>query len=80
MREDVSDQNLQLVKKLKSRLGQAYNIAQAAETCLKEGFGDRTIRLMEEIEELTRDAGYLVAASMVLREPIGGEEGIKEIP
>lgn len=80
MADDVTDQNLQLVRKLRSRLGQAHNIAQAAETCLKEGFGERTKRLMEEIEELTREAGYLVAASMVLREPMGEEEEVREIP
>lgn len=60
---------MRLIRKLRFRLGQAHRIAQAAETCASEGYHDRPMRLLEEVEELTRDAGHLVQASMIVTHP-----------
>ena len=64
-----NDQIIRLMRKLRFRLGQAHRIAQAAETCAIEGCHDRSKRLLEEVEELTRDAGHLVQASMIVSHP-----------
>ncbi len=64
-----NDQIIRLMRKLRYRLGQAHRIAQAAETCAIEGCHDRSKRLLEEVVELTRDAGHLVQASMIVTHP-----------
>ncbi len=53
-----NDQIVRLMRKLRYRLGQAHRIAQAAETCAIEGCHDHSMRLLEEVEELTRDAAW----------------------
>lgn len=75
-----NDQIVRLMRKLRYRLGQAHRIAQAAETCAIEGCQDRSMRLLEEVEELTRDAGHLVQASMIVTHPATDIGEHTEIP
>lgn len=58
-----------LIKKVRFRLGQAHHIAKAAETCAIEGCHERSMRLLEEVETLTRDAGHLVQATIITTYP-----------
>ena len=62
-------EQLTIIRKLRLRLGQAHGIAQAAETCAAEGCSERSRRLLEEVEELTRDAGHLVQAAVIVTFP-----------
>lgn len=58
-----------LLSKVRIRLGQAHRIAQAAETCASQGCHERSMRLMDEVETLIRDAGYLVQATIISTYP-----------
>lgn len=55
------------------RLGQAHRVAEAAETCATEGCHERSMRLLDEVETLIRDAGHLVQATIIrlVRRPKG---------
>ena len=70
----LSDENTKLIKKLHFRLSQARKIASAAEACAREECPDRTVRLLEEVEELIRDASHLVIAAMIMKYPKEGGE------
>ncbi len=63
------DEIAQLIRKVRFRLGQAHHIAKAAETCAAEGCQERSMRLLEEVETLTRDAGHLVQAAIITTYP-----------
>ena len=64
--QETNNDVVTLIRKLRFRLGQAHRIAQAAETCAIEGCKERSQRLLEEVADLTRDAGHLVQASMII--------------
>ncbi len=49
-----------LIGKVRFRLGQAHNIARAAETCAAEDCRERVFRLLEELQGLAREVGHLV--------------------
>jgi hypothetical protein len=70
----MSDENMKLIKKLHFRLRQARKIAGSAETCAVESCPERTLRLLEEVEVLVRDAGHLVVAAMIMKHPEGDIE------
>ncbi|WP_035872413.1 hypothetical protein [Cucumibacter marinus] len=62
-----------LIRKLRLRLRQADRIAAAARASEKGGQQELAVRQMEDIEEVLRDAGHLVAAALVLRYPETGD-------
>ena len=65
----MSDESTKLIKKLHFRLNQARKIAGAAETFAVEECSERTMPLLEVVEELMLDAGHLVVAAMILKYP-----------
>lgn len=64
-REETS----KLISKLHQRLEQAARIAHAAEVCASEDCPLRTLRLLEDTEDLIRDATHLVNASLMMKYP-----------
>lgn len=58
-----------LIAKLNYRLQQAHKISSAALTCATEECPRRTLVLLEEVEDIVRDAGNLVSAAMILKYP-----------
>lgn len=58
-----------LVKKLSLRLEQARRISDAAEACVSDEDPSRTLNLLENVEELIRDANHLVQAALIMRYP-----------
>lgn len=58
-----------LVKKLSLRLEQARRISNAAEACVTDEEPGRALNLLENVEELVRDANHLVQAALIMRYP-----------
>lgn len=58
-----------LVKKLSLRLEQARRISDAAEACVSDKDPGRALNLLENVEELVRDANHLVQAALIMRYP-----------
>lgn len=52
----LSNEHTKLIRKLHFRRNQARRIAGAAETCAVEDCPDRTLRLLEEVEDFVHDA------------------------
>lgn len=69
-----------LMRKVRFRLGQAHQIAKAAETCAAEGCQERSMRLLEEVETLTRDASHLVQATIITTYPDMNAQEHEEMP
>lgn len=63
---DLTENN-KLIQTLQRRLNQAAKITLAAETCSSEGASTRVQALLENVEELVRDANHLVQASLMLQ-------------
>lgn len=66
--------DVRLISKLSLRLEQAKRLASAAEVCVTDNDQDRRQRLLEETEELIRDANHLVQAAIIMEwdEPAEG--------
>lgn len=60
-------ENNKLIRTLQRRLNQAAKITLAAETCSIEGPSTRVQDLLENVEELVRDANHLVQVSLMLQ-------------
>ena len=58
------EETAKLIRMVRIRLGQAHRVAEAAETCASEGCHERSMRLLDEVETLIRDAGHLVQATI----------------
>ncbi|MEP2980454.1 MAG: hypothetical protein ABJO86_13265 [Lentilitoribacter sp.] len=63
---DLTENN-KLIRTLQRRLNQASKTALAAETCSIEEPSTRVQDLLENVEELVRDANHLVQASLMLQ-------------
>lgn len=65
--DEMSD-DTKLIRTLRWRLQQAHKIAEAAETCSAEGYSTHIQRLLEDVEELVRDANSLVQAGLMMQQ------------
>lgn len=72
-------ESTKLIVALHQRLNKTAKISMAAKTCSIEGASMNIQRLLEDVEELVREANHLVQASLMLQHLEAEDGKLKDI-